>query len=187
MITRKNKAIYFIAAIAVCLLNSCMVNKDVVSLSAYNSKISELKAELENQGYILSGESNEVKNEMAVNGVSYSRLTGFGTAMQNNYWSYDEFIFADSANNTISFTTKYMIKESHDHVAYVDNLELVSCNASRDYSEICGGRGKVKSSIQEMNDQPDKVVKVYNTGGTAAAIIGGALGLSIFILIVALF
>ncbi len=183
---RKIKAIYSIAAIAMCLLASCVVNTEVVSLSAYNNKMSEIKAELENQGYILSGESNDVKNEMTVNGVTYSRWTGYGTSMKNNYWSYDEFTFVDSAHNTISFTTKYMSKKSHDGVAYVDDLELVSCNASRDYSEICGGRGKVKSAIQKMNDQPDKVVQIYNSGGTTAAIIGVSLGICVIAIIAAL-
>lgn len=180
------KKILSILPVVMAVCDSCTTDLAVVSQSAYKQEMAALQNRMEERGYVLSGSSNNVKNEVAVNGVSYSRLTGYGTSMKNNYWNYDEYVFTDSANNTVSFTTKYMLKSSVEKVTFVDQLEVTGCNANKDYNEICSGSGEVKSTIRKLNDNPDRAVKVSNPGATTAAAIGVSLGLCVIALIAVL-
>lgn len=159
-------------------MSSCTTTIPVISVNAYKSVQDDIKSEMAEMGYSLSGEKSEQKNEVSVSGVSYSRWTGYGSALKNNYWNYSEFSFVDSANNNVSYTLKY--KEYFDHgEKCIMETTLTGCNANKKYDEICGTNGLVKKKIGAMTDNPDKYIRVTDQAGTVVTVVGVTLGLSI--------
>lgn len=182
---KKNLWILFAFALA-GFCSSCTTMVNVVSTDAYKNGIKSICEDLSQMGYELVGSSSEEKNEVAVSSVSYSRFTGYGSAMSNNYWTYASYQFVDSANNQVAFEVKYQLKRSRG-VDFVDNLDVLSCQASKDYQNVCGASGVVKEKVYTVKDNPDMMVAIENKSGTVTLAVGlsvvTALLTTIFILV----
>ena len=56
---------------------SCYTTQGVVSNSMYENSRNQVASNMEANGYSLSGENHEEKNEVVVTGQSYSKYTGY--------------------------------------------------------------------------------------------------------------
>lgn len=163
---------------------SCTTTIPVVSKSALESTVIEVGNQLFDNGYTMTGISEETKNEVSVTGTSYSKYTGYGSAMANNYWQYNKYMYSDSLDNDVSFSIKYQLKKDDNGKLYVQDLEMINCEASKDYNAICGGNGIVKKSIAETANNPDMVATIPNRTGTILGVTGGTIGICTIILII---
>lgn len=163
---------------------SCTTTISVVSKSALENTVAEVGNQLFDNGYTMTGVSNETKNEVSVTGTSYSRFTGYGSAMQNNYWQYSKYMYSDSLNNSVSYSIKYQLKKDYNGKLYVQDLEMTNCEASKDYNAICGGNGIVKKNIAQTRNNPDMVATIPNPTGTILGVTGGTIGVGIIVLII---
>lgn len=152
------------------------MERPVISMQAYNDANEEIEQRLNNMGFQLSGRSNETKNEVSVTGASFSKLSGYGTAMKNNYWQYQNFEYLDSEGRMINYSVKYQPKEDRNGVRYLENLEVTNCNASRNYYTICSETGIVQSTLNNIT--PDKKITVPNQTTIGVGATFGALGVS---------
>ena len=155
----------------------CSTKRYVTSKESFKSTTDQIQNDLGNWGFSIVGEKTETKNEMAVSDVSYTASSGYGSAMKNNYWTYGEYSFADSNNNEVTYTLKY--KEGVD---FVQVVEVIGCAAKKNFDEICGQNGVVKSNINFMNNNPDAWIEVSDPGATA----GLAVGLSSVVVFIVL-
>ena len=166
-----------IILLAVLVLSSgCTHKLYVTSKDYFKETNTRIQNELDLMGYSIIGEKSETKNEVYVEGVSYSRF-GYGSAMKNNYWTYGEYSFMDSTNNEVIYSLKY--KEGSN---YVQNVEVIGCSAKKNHNEICGQDGVVKTNINNMNNNPDTYINVPDQAGTA----GVAVGVSVVIVAILL-
>lgn len=158
---------------------SCTDKLYVNSQDSYRQTTDQIKNELGNQGYSLIGEKKETKNEVSVEAVSYTRA-GYGSKMQNNYWTYGEYSFLDSENNEVKYSLKF--EEGTD---FVYNVQVIGCSSSKNYDEICGESGVIKSNINNMNENPDSYIEVSNPSKTAGVVVGlSSIALFILLLVV---
>lgn len=153
----------------------------MITQNSFRNTTDKIQDDLGNLGYTLSGQKSEQKNEVSVSGVSYSRYWGYGSAMKNNYWTYSEYSFMDTLNNDVTYTLKYQEVED-----YVDAVELIGCSARKNYNEICGSGGVVRTRIEEMNSHPDATLTEYNAGTTAVVAASVSLGFALLTLILVL-
>lgn len=181
------KRIIFMVICAVAILaTSCTTTFQAVSLSSLKAANVAINDQLSDLGFQLSGQSNETKNEVSVTGTSYSRYTGYGTSMKNNYFQYQEYSFVDSADNNVSYVVKYQLKKDINGKEYVENLELTNCNANKKYNTVCGPGGIVKGNIQKVAGNPDIQVTETDSMGVILGITCGSLGACAIILLLAL-
>lgn len=158
------KLFYIIGAMCgFVLMASCTTSKQTISTSTYQREIETVNESLESMGYYLSGTSSDQKNEVYVSAVSYSSQTGYGSAMDNDYYWYDTYRFTDSANNTASYQVKYKLGKDDRDKQYVTNVSVVGCDCSnkKDYATVCGKYGAINSLNYLKNDQ----VSVFNDSG----------------------
>lgn len=176
------KIVQLSSVLLLMLCYSCTTTKQVTSLNAYKEASFAISSALSEKGFSLSGTSQESKNEVYVSGTSYSRYTGYGTRMSNDYWQYDSFTFTDSFSNNVNYTVKYQMVNSDCIV----NLEVVNCNASKDYNNFCGNDGTIKTPINYINNNPDKVITVPDRGKTIMGVTFGTVGLSLIAVVILL-
>ena len=165
---------------------SCSTTIQAVSPAQLNSAVAFIGEQLSEIGYELSGTAEESRNEMIVSGTSYSYYTGYGSAMKNNYWQYQEYSFTDTNDNEVSYTMKYQLKTDSHGQSYIKNLDVTNCSAKRDYNSICGMDGIVKSTISSVKDNPDLRVQVYDETMTILAATGGTVLLTVALLLLLL-
>lgn len=183
---KKINTVLFLFVMAV-FFTSCSTTLPVVTQTALDRTLSEINSDLSDYGYEMSGASNESKNEVSVSGVSYSRWTGYGSAMKNNYWQYDEYTYVDSLNNNVSFTIKYQRNKDVDGRPYLQSLEMTNCYSNKNYNTMCGKDGIVRGKIENLANNPDASIEVENKEATVAGIVCSALGLSTLITLLILF
>lgn len=90
---KKQKLVIFLFASAT-LLTGCGSTYSVTSKSMFNKTVNEVKADLAKQGYNLSGSNTETKNNVYVEGTSYSRYAGYGSKMTNDLLRQIHIIFS---------------------------------------------------------------------------------------------
>jgi len=178
------KTFYLLAMLI--MLSSCTTTMQVVSTENFSQALSTVEEQLSENGYEISGMSDETQNEVSVTGTSYSYYTGYGSAMKNNYWQYREYSYIDSAENMVSYTVKFQLKKDIHGEAFIQNLQVTNCSANKKYATICGQDGIVKSNIEQVVNNPDKTVRVSDTGKTLLAVLGGTSLAAAILLIVLL-
>lgn len=164
--------------LTVVLLASCTTTRQTISTTNYLREVGKVNSSIESLGYTLSGTSSDQKNEVYVSAISYSTQTGYGSAMQNNYYWYDTYRFSDRENNTASYQVKYKYSVDDKGGYYVSNVSLAGCDCSnpKDYNTICGYGGVTKSlnhiekdQVSTFDDNAGTYVLVYSI------ILGGGL------------
>lgn len=101
----------WIAALGTIILASCTNTRLVTSKATFDKSINEVKAELAQQGYAPSGSSSDTKNNVYVEGTSYSRYTGYGSKMANDFITTDTYRFTNEDGNTMNFSVSYKAKK----------------------------------------------------------------------------
>lgn len=151
------------------LMTSCTTTKQTISADSYLREIETVNESLESMGYSLYGTSSDQKNEVYVSAISYNSQTGYGSAMNNDYYWYDTYRFADSANNTASYQVKYKYGKDDRDKLYVTNVSVVGCDCSnkKDYSTICGEYGAINNLNHLKSDQ----ISVFNDSGATAVLV----------------
>ena len=155
-IIMKRIAVCFIVSLII-LLSSCMEQRMVTSMEAFSIATNLIENELKEQGFTLSGSSKERKNELIVLGTSYSRYSGYGSKMGNVLWEYYNYTFEDSSKNEVNYEVKFRVQYAQN-VQYIENVEVTNCSASRDFKNICGNYGAIKTAINYLNTNPDIMV-----------------------------
>lgn len=142
-------------ALGMTFLSSCTTTRQTISTKNYLYTVGSVNYAIESLGYNLSGTSSDQKNEVYVAAISYSTETGYGSAMNNDYYWYDTYRFTDSVNNTASYQVKYKYSKDDKGGYYVSNVSLAGCDCSnpKDYSKICGYDGVAKQLNYIENDQ----------------------------------
>ena len=68
----------------------------VTKRSTFDQAIASVQGQLASEGLKSVGSSSETKNNLFAAGTSYSKYTGYGTKMENNFVTQDTYRFADS-------------------------------------------------------------------------------------------
>ena len=164
----------FILIICCATFSSCYTTHNVISKTSLDRTIDSVAIELKSNGYYPVGTSTDTKNEVTVTGQSYSKYSGYGTRMDNNYITSDTYRFADTLGNSMDYTVSYQLNKS-DGFYFVTNLQVKGCETSnpKEYEKLCGKYSPTKKITYLY---PDKSVEVVDKEGTYAAIfLGSAL------------
>lgn len=167
-----------------CFLSvGCTSTVSVVLLPDLESANESIDIQLAEKGYSLTNKTSEQKNEVYVSGQSYSKYTGYGTKMDNNYYLYAGYTYTNSNDDKVSYTVKYQVKTDGFEPAnfvFADNISVIGCEstASGKYNEICGDSGVVKGTIKEAKRT---AVSVYDSLKTYCAAFVGAIGGSLIL------
>lgn len=164
---------------------SCMDTYYVTKKSTFDKAIRSVQSQMAVQGFSSTGSNSNTRNETVVTGVSYSKYTGYGSAMANNYITQDTYRFADSLGNTMNYSVSYQAKQTKEGIPYVENVELCGCETSnpKDYERLCGNGSYIKS----INNVPkDLTIEEMNVVNTSLAVSGIALGATLLITLITL-
>lgn len=164
---------------------SCMDTFYATKRSTFDQTIASVQGKLASEGLKSVGSSTDTKNNLYAAGTSYSRYTGYGTKMENNFVTQDTYRFADAEGNTMNYSVSYSAKQSSDGVPYVENVEVCGCETSNpnDYERLCGNASVVKQINKVPKDQKLQQMNVMNT---TLAVSGITVGLTLFIYLIAL-
>lgn len=165
------KKVYLLVAVAAMFLTtSCYTTHGVYSQSAYDNAKARVQANMERNGYRLSGQQHEEKNEVVVTGQSYSQYTGYGTKMDNNYLQYETIQFANEAGETAEYSVKYQAVMDDNNNYALQDVQVLGCRTSKaaDYSSICNGSASPQNVIGKMS--PDSQRSVLDVATTTAAV-----------------
>lgn len=174
----KKHIIICTALVSVLALTSCTNTKFVSSKTTFDRTIDEVKTDLAKQGYAPSGSSTETKNNVYVEGTSYSRYTGYGSKMANDFITTDTYRFSDSDGNTMNFSVSYKAKNS-GNLIYVTDVSTAGCETSnaKQYESLCGSSSPIKKIDQMPQDASFEEIDVMKTtlAVTGGSIIAGIL------------
>lgn len=174
----------FLSVLVIVVFSSCTITKNTSSPQAFKSTVDNVNSEMGSldNDYQLTGSGTETKNEIKVEGQSYSKYTGFGTLMGNEYAIFDNYTYTDSIGNTVEFQLKHKIGNDYNKKEYVYEVEVIKCNCGdkKLYSVVCGDNGIVKKVTQLPLDQESVF---YDQGKTLSVIYGFAIGASILSLV----
>ena len=152
-----------------------MDTKYVTKKTTFDQVISQVRDEMSQQGFNLSGSSSETKNDLIVLRTSYTEEGGYGTELANNYVTRDTYRFTNAIGHSMSYTVSYLLRETKKGEQYVDAAEIAACEVSdpSDYEKMCGSN----SPIYQVNAmEKDQMIKVRNGRKTFYLASGLTLG-----------
>ena len=164
---------------------SCMDTFYATKQSTFEKALTSVQTQMNNDGYEVVGSNSETKNNVYVSATSYSRYTGYGSKMENNFVTQDTYRFADEEGNTMNYSVSYSAKQTSDGVPYIQDIEVCGCETSnpKDYERLCGH----ESLVKQINNLPkDQELKQVNVANTTLAITGITIGLTLLITLIAL-
>lgn len=170
------KKVHFLSAAAASLLfASCYTTYGVFSESIYQDMQNTIQANTEAHGYNLCGKYNEVKKEVVVTGQSYSKLAGFGTLMDNDYYQHDTYQFANKEGDNAEYSVRYRLVDDDNQKPAFWEAQVIGCKTSKasDYVDLCTGKYSPQELISKM--VPDSQKSVLDVGATTLAITGVTL------------
>ena len=150
----------------------------VTKKTTFDRTIQSVQSQMAQNGFSSTGSSTNTRNETVVTGVSYSKYTGYGSAMANNFITQDTYRFTDTLGNTMNYSVSYSAKQTREGVPYVENIEVCGCETSnpKDYERLCGKYGLLNKINNIPKDQTIEEVNILNTTLVLSGIvIGGSL------------
>lgn len=164
--------------VSIIALTSCTNTRYATSRLTLDRTVEEVKSDLATQGYALSGSSTGMKNNLYVEGTSYSKYTGYGTKMGNDIVTTDTYRFTNDEGSTMNFTLSYKAQQNAD-LTYVTDVVVAGCETSvaTEYEKLCGSNSSVRKLEGLPQDASFKVADVVGTTlvatglGVAAAIV----------------
>lgn len=185
---KRKLSVAIIAIISVAFFSSCTINQLTLSPQSYKSAVNRIDSTITllSSDYQLSGSGSERKNEIVVTGQSYSQYSGYGTLMDNEYYTYDNYIYTDSLGKAIEFQLKYKSALDYFGNPYVSNIEVIkcTCNDKKIYSSICGESGVVKK-VEQIS--PDQVSVFYDKEASVLVGVLGSIGAGILVALLIIF
>jgi len=175
------RLLLFFSLVVALGMTSCMDTFYVTQRTTFDAAIKSVQSQMANQGYYLNGSSTNTRNEAVVTDVSYSRYSGYGTAMANVFITQDTYRFADSLGNTINYSVSYQAKQTKEGTQFVENVEICGCETSdpKEYEKLCVQEAKLK----QLNDLPkDQKIRILNVTNTVLAATGIVLALTLIII-----
>ena len=171
-------SVAIIAIISVAFFSSCTTTQMTISPQSYKYEVNNINStiiSLSNE-YQLTGSGSETKNEIVVTGQSYSQYSGYGTLMDNDYYTYDNYIYNDTLGNTIEIEFKYKRGTDYHGSSYISKIEVTKCicEDKKYYNSVCGTSGFVKKVEQLTPDQES--VFYDKAASTLVGILGGIAG-----------
>lgn len=161
------KKIALILSLALSFVaTGCYTTQGVVSNSMYENSRNQVASNMEANGYILSGENHEEKNEMVVTGQSYSKYTGYGTKMDNDFYSYDTYKYSNQEGDNAEYTVKYKGLVDDNGGYALSSVQVLGCKTSKaaDYEKLCSGNSSPSNVIGNMSKDSSKTeLDVANT------------------------
>ena len=153
-------------ASAAVLLSSCTNTYLVTSRSTFDKTVNEVKSDLAKQGYAPSGSSTDTKNNVYVEGTSYSKYAGYGSKMANDFVTTDTYRFSHEDGSSMSFSVSYKARQdAMKGLIYVTEVSTAGCETSnaKQYDALCGSNSPVK----KLNTLPqDASVEELDVVGT---------------------
>lgn len=168
---------------AILFFPSCTETFYVTKNSTFKKTVADVNSQLSNDGYKIVGSTSEVKNNLYAEKTSYSKYTGYGTKMENNFITRDTYSFADSIGNKMNYSVEYSAKRSEKGVNYVENVEVCGCETSNplEYEKLCG-KG---SEIYRINTLPkDQPIQTTDVANTTLAVTGITIALTLVLTLV---
>ena len=177
----KNSILLFCFA-ALLSLSSCMDTKYVTKKTTFDRVVSQVRDEMAQQGFDLTGSNTETKNDLVVVHTSRNENDGVSSELKNNYVTRDTYQFTNAQGNKVSYTVSYQVKETKKGEPYVDGVEVVGCEVSipADYDKLCG----VTSPTHRIATM-DKDQRIRVLNGTKTVILAGGITLVGLILLFA--
>lgn len=171
-----NKRFSICIAIAIAttfMFSSCTTTHTVTSKITFENAKNIIETNLNQNGYNLNGESHDEKNELVSTGVSYSKYSGYGSAISNDYYQFDTYKFCDTAGNTMDYTVKYKVGIADEGYNYVDYIQVVGCNTSKssDYDKLCNGNYSPSRTFSNLPKDSHKTTTDANATYTAITVI----------------
>ena len=148
---KKTKILFVVLATSVFFLGCTTYH--VTSRGEFDRTIGEIQSELALEGYALSGSSTDTKNNVYVEGTSYSYYSGYGSLMANDFITTDTYRFIDEDGNTMSFSVSYRsMKDASQGLLYVTEVATTGCETSnaKQYEGLCGSSSPVIKKIQTL-------------------------------------
>lgn len=166
-------------------LVGCYSTQNVTSYNDLQHVIYDARQELSQMGYELSGADTRTDNNVYVEGVSYSTKSGFGTAMNNKYVTFDKYTFSNADGNTLSYTVSYETHRSSDDILYVTNVSVPQCEASnpKDYNQLCGYSSPIKKIQKTTSKTPVKVLDQAATWAVVGVVCVVACAIPLIVLL----
>lgn len=126
-------------------LASCTNTRLVTSRTTFDRTVGEVKSDLAKQGFAPSGSSSETKNNVYVEGTSYSKYTGYGSKMANDFITTDTYRFSSEDGTTMNFSVSYKARQN-GNLVYVTEVSTAGCETSnaKQYESLCGSNSPVK-------------------------------------------
>ena len=151
----------FLLFIGCFVFIGCSSPYSVTSSDFFAKEVVKANSEIIEMGYQLSGTETNTKNNLYVKGTSYTPVSGYGTAMGNDFVAIDKYKFTDSKGNTMSYTVSYKLIEEEDvDVISVWNVGIQQCETSnpQDYMRLCGS----DSPIKKLTNLPKNIDVGYS-------------------------
>ena len=140
----------------------------VTSKARLDNCISSTEMTLNELGYQKNGSSTNKNTDVTRSeGLAYFPNVGFVPYYdeEKTETTVDNYTFADSKGNTVSYSVSYELKDARDNILYVENTHIVGCatNNPNEYELLCG----TNSPINKINkiEKTDSVY-IYSKGKT---------------------
>lgn len=118
---------------AILSLSSCYTSRNLNTKEELDSNVNNAILYLSSIGFHQNGENLDTKNELVVEGVSYSTVSGYGTRMGNNIVYNDWYSFVNSAGNTVEFTVSYQAWfADQDSIVEYDTYDTIAKSQHQD-------------------------------------------------------
>lgn len=166
-------------------LSSCMNTFYATKKATFEKALASVQTQMGKDGFKVVGSNSETKNNVYVSATSYSKYTGYGSKMENNFVTQDTYRFADEEGNTMNYSVSYSAKQTKEGVSYIEDIEVCGCETSnpKDYDRLCGN----ESLVKQINSLPrDQEIKQMNVMGTTLVVSGVAVGISLLITMITL-
>lgn len=162
-----------IAALGTLILASCTNTRYVTAKSTFDQTVNEVKSDLAQRGFAPSGSSTDTKNNVYVEGTSYSKYSGYGSKMANDFVTTDTYRFTNDEGNTMNFSVTYKAKQN-GNLIYVTDVSTAGCETSnaKQYDSLCGSGSPIKKLDKLPQDATFEEIDVM---GTTLAVTGISL------------
>ena len=176
----KKRQLFCMTLLGMATLIGCTDTKYVTSKATLDRTINEIKSDMAQKGYAPSGSSTDTKNNVYVEGTSYSKYSGYGSKMANDFVTTDTYRFTNEQGKTMNFSVSYKANEDATKgLLYVTDVQTAGCETTdaKQYDALCGST----SSVAKINNLPqDSSIEVLNVGKTTGltvvlSLIGGVL------------
>ena len=146
------------------LITSCTISHPVTTRGTFDKTVDEIKSDLAKRGYAPSGSSTETKNNVYVEGTSYSKYTGYGSKMANDFVTTDTYRFTHDDGSTMSFSVSYKaMQDASNGLVYVTEVSTAGCETSnaKQYDLLCGSNSpvnKINTMSQDASIQKTDIL-----------------------------